>query len=62
MYFLISEVFLRIWWLFPFTFVFSFLAAIKEAVTGGPNDLKYGLAAAVSLFVLVAVCLPYYNY
>lgn len=52
----------NIWWIFPFTFVFSLVAAIKETVKDGPNDLKYALISAVSLFVLVAVCMPYYNY
>ena len=43
-------------------FVFSLLFAIRETVKDGPNDLKYALAAAVSLFILVAVCMPYYSY
>ena len=57
---------IKIWWIFPFAFVFSLVAAIKEVVKDGPkdgpNDLKYALISAVSLFVLVAVCMPYYNY
>ena len=50
---------IKIWWIFPFAFVFSLVAAIKEVVKDGPNDLKYALISAVSLFVLVAVCMPY---
>ena len=38
------------------------IVAIKEAVKDGSNDLKYALISAVSLFILVAVCMPYYNY
>ena len=55
--FLVMRVFVKIWWIFPFTFVFSLLFAIRETVKDGPNDLKYALAAAVSLFILVAVCI-----
>ena len=59
--FLVMRVFVKIWWIFPFVFVFSLLFAIRETVKDGPNDLKYALAAAVSLFILVAVCMPYYR-
>ena len=52
--FLVMRVFVKIWWIFPFTFVFSLLFAIRETVKDGPNDLKYALAAAVSLFILFA--------
>lgn len=41
-----------IWWLMPFLFVFFLLAAIREIVHEGSNDLKYGLAAAFCLLVL----------
>lgn len=41
-----------IWWLMPFLFVFFLLAAIREIVHDGKNDLKYGLAAACSLLIL----------
>ena len=60
--FLVMRVFVKIWWIFPFVFVFSLLFAIRETVKDGPNDLKYALAAAVSLFILFAVCMPYYSY
>ena len=60
--FLVMRVFVKIWWIFPFVFVFSLLFAIRETVKDGANDLKYALAAAVSLFILVAVCMPYYSY
>ena len=55
--FLVMRVFVKIWWIFPFVFVFSLLFAIRETVKDGPNDLKYALAAAVScLFWLQFVC------
>ncbi len=41
-----------IWWLMPFLFVFFLLAAIREVVHEGNNDLKYGFAAAFCLLVL----------
>ena len=41
-----------IWWLMPFLFVLFLLAAIREIVHEGSNDLKYGLAAAFCLLVL----------
>ena len=41
-----------IWWLMPFLFVFFLLAAIREVVRDGNNDLKYGAAAAFCLLVL----------
>ena len=43
-----------IWWLMPFLFVFFLLAAIREVVREGSNDLKYALAAAFCLLVLCA--------
>ena len=47
--FLVMRVFVKIWWIFPFTFVFSLLFAIRETVKDGPNDLKYALAAAATV-------------
>ena len=41
-----------IWWLMPFLFVFFLLAAIREVVHDGSNDLKYGLAAGFCLLIL----------
>ena len=41
-------------WVAPFSFVFCLVAAIKEAVNGGNNDISYGLGAAFSLLVIVA--------
>lgn len=32
-------------WVAPFSFVFCLVAAIKEAVNGGNNDISYGLGA-----------------
>ena len=40
-------------WVAPFTFVFFLIAAIKEAVNGGNNDINFGLGAASSLLVML---------
>ena len=44
-------------WIAPFTFVFCLVYAVKEAVTGGNRDIALSLAAAVSLFFLMAALL-----
>ena len=46
-----------IWWIAPFTFVFSFIAAIKESIHDGEKDITYGVIASVSLLILVAACM-----
>lgn len=45
-----------LWWVAPFTFVFSLIYAIKNAIAGGEKTVLLGFAAAVSLFVMVAGC------
>lgn len=40
----------------PFAFVFFLIYAIRDAVKGGDRDIAYGIGAAVSLLVIVAVC------
>lgn len=54
---LISEIVSWVWWMAPFTFVFSFMAAIKENNKDGENDIKYGVISAVSLLIIVAACM-----
>jgi len=38
-------------------FVFFLVSAIKRAVTDGPRDIAYSLAAALCFFVIVAACI-----
>lgn len=40
----------------PFAFVFFLIYAVRDAVKGGDRDVAYGFGAAVSLLVILAVC------
>ncbi len=51
----IHEIVRQIWWIAPFVFVFSFMAAMKENNENGQNNIRYGIIAAISLLVIVAV-------
>ena len=41
------------WWIAPFVFVFTLLRAVQETIRGGEKNVIYGVAAAVSLIVIV---------
>ena len=50
---LLEDIIDLFWWIVPFVFVFTLLRAVEETIRGGEKNVIYGVAAAVSLIVIV---------